>query len=525
MVDTLEKVPTLAARLVLRADGNSQIGLGHVMRLLALAELLRPGFAEVAFLIQAPDAALTALLQDAGIALAELPTAPVAQEPASTLPPLLRPTDVLVLDGYQFDFEYQMAVRPLVSHLVCLDDLHAFPFAADLIINPAGGITPADYDLRQPETRLLAGPGYAPLRQDFLLTPSLPIQLSNQKPETRNQKPVTILLCLGGADPRQFTRSTVAALLALPAVAHVHAVVGSAYAAWDELRIWAAAQGPRLTLHRALPASQLAALMRRCGAAVLSPSTISYEYCAAGGGLLLTLPTAANQRDLDHFLRAAGLALPYPTTPNVLTAAEAPRLAEQLRQAQRRYFDGQQGPRLRQEFAALQVPAAPLHLRPVQARDSAQLLAWTNDPATRQQSFDPAPVPLAQHEAWLASQLAQPARYLLLLAEITDTGEPAGLIRFALTTDNELTTAPEITATLSYSLAPACRGRGWAAPLLLAGTRAVLAAFPQVARVLGEVKADNVASVRAFQRAGFGEVAGTGPAGSRTFAWVAAPVA
>jgi RimJ/RimL family protein N-acetyltransferase len=133
-------------------------------------------------------------------------------------------------------------------------------------------------------------------------------------------------------------------------------------------------------------------------------------------------------------------------------------------------------------------------------------------------------VPLARHEAWLAGQLAQPTRYLLLLAETIDTGEPAGLIRFAINeeySENE----PETTVTLSYSLGPAHRGRGWAAPLLLAGTRAVLAAFPQVARVLGEVKADNVASVRAFGRAGFREVASSGPAGSRTFAWVAAPVA
>jgi UDP-2,4-diacetamido-2,4,6-trideoxy-beta-L-altropyranose hydrolase len=515
MVDTLEKVPAPAARLVLRADGNSQIGLGHVMRLLALAELLRPDFAAVVFLIQAPDAALTALLQAAGIVLAELPAAPVTQETAGVLPPLLRPADVLVLDGYRFDLAYQTAVRPLVAHLVCLDDLHAFPFAADLVINPAGGITPAHYDLRPPTARLLAGPSYAPLRAAFgrLAEAEAPTAL-----------PSHVLLCLGGADPRHLTRATAAALLALPAVAQVYAVVGSAYAAWDELRTWADEQGPRLTLHRALPANQLAALMRQCGAAVLSPSTISYEYCAAGGGLLLTLPTADNQRDLDHFLRAAGLALPYPTAPNVLTAAEAPRLAGQLRQAQRQHFDGQQGARLRQEFAALQVPAAPLRLRPVQPGDSAQLLAWTNDPATRQQSFDPAPVPLAQHEAWLTNQLAQPARYLLLLAEATDTGAPAGLIRFAITeedTDNEA----ETTATLSYSLAPACRGRGWAAPLLLAGTRAVLAAFPQVAQVLGEVKADNVASVRAFRRAGFSEVASSGPAGSRTFAWVAAPVA
>ncbi len=514
MVDTLEKAPT--PRLVLRADGNSQLGLGHVMRLLALAELLRADFSEITFLLQTPDTALANLLQEAAVELVALPAALVAAEPATVLPPLLRPTDVLVLDGYGFDFAYQSAVRSLVAHLVCLDDLHAFPFAADLVLNPAGGLTTAHYDLRAPTARLLAGPGYAPLRAAFgrPAGPAAPVA-----------PPSHVLVCLGGADPRHLTRATAAALLALPAVAHVHAVVGSAYAGWAELRAWAAAQGPRLTLHRALPAGQLAALMRQCGAAVLSPSTVSYEYCAAGGGLLLTLPTADNQHDLDHFLRAAGLALPYPTAPNVLTAAEAPRLAEQLRQAQRRHFDGQQGPRLRQEFAALQVPAAPLRLRLVQASDSAQLLAWTNDPATRQQSFDPAPVPLARHEAWLAGQLAQPARYLLLLAEATATNEPAGLIRFALNTINEPGTEPEPTATLSYSLAPECRGRGWAAPLLLAGTRAVLAALPHVARVLGEVKADNVASVRAFRRAGYGEVAGTGPVGSRTFAWVAAPVA
>ena len=504
----------LAPRLVLRADGNATIGLGHVMRLLALAELLKADFQETTFLIQTPDPAVRALLHQAGVALVELPGQTPSVE-ANELPTLLRPTDVLVLDGYSFIYDYQATTRAAVAHLVCLDDLHAFPFAADLVLNPAGGVLAAQYDLRQLGARLLAGPAYAPLRADFQRLPAALVA-----------PPSHVLLCLGGADPRQLTRTIAAELLALPGVAQVHAVVGSAYAAWDELRAWADGQGPRLTLHRALSASQLATLMRRCGAAVLSPSTVSYEYCATSGGLLLLLPTAENQHDLDHFLRAAGLALPYPTAPNVLTAAEAPRLAEQLRRAQRRYFDGQQGPRLRQEVAALQVPAAPLRLRPVQAPDSAQLLAWTNDPATRQQSFDPAPVPLAQHEAWLGSQLAQPERYLLLLAEAAETAEPAGLIRFALTTEDEATTQKSVTiATLSYSLAPAYRGRGWAAPLLLAGTRAVLAAFPQVGRVLGAVKADNVASVRAFRRAGFAEVAGSGPAGSRTFAWVAAPAA
>ncbi|MGI4833479.1 MAG: UDP-2,4-diacetamido-2,4,6-trideoxy-beta-L-altropyranose hydrolase [Janthinobacterium lividum] len=502
----------IAPRLVLRADGNGRIGLGHIMRLLALAELLRADFAEVLFLLQAPDPAVRTLLRGAGLALGELPNQPLGPEASATLPPLLRPTDVLVLDGYHFDYAYQLAVRPLVARLVCLDDVHAFPFAADLVVNPAGGVAPAAYDLRTPGARLLSGPAYAPLRREFL---------ANDLAASEAPNPHQVLLCLGGADPRQLTRATAAALLALPGVAQVHAVVGAAYAAWDELQAWAAAHAERLTLHRALGAAELAALMRQCGAAVLSPSTISYEYCAAGGGLLLLLPTAANQHDLDHFLRAEGLGLPYPTAPNVLTAAEAPRLAQQLRQAQRRHFDGQQGPRLRQEFRALGLVAAPLYVRPAHAADSARLLAWTNEPVTRQQSFDPTPVPRARHEAWLASQLSQPERYLLLVAEHLDQRPPVGTIRFALGTDEQ----GDPVATLSYSLDPAYRGQGLAAPLLLAGTRAALAQWPRVAQVRGEVKADNVASIRAFERAGFAEVAGSGPAGSRTFAWVAAPAA
>ena len=114
MVEQFEKMPPAGERLVLRADGNGRIGLGHVMRLLALAEILRTDFAEVVFLIQAPDEALAAMLRSAGVRLLDLPLTSLAEESANTLPDLLRSTDVLVLDGYGFDLAYQAAVRPLV---------------------------------------------------------------------------------------------------------------------------------------------------------------------------------------------------------------------------------------------------------------------------------------------------------------------------------------------------------------------------------------------------------------------------
>lgn len=473
----------LAPRLVLRADGGPAIGLGHVMRLLALAEALRPQFATVTFAVREPADSLRELLQAADMMVVEVPAQALTAEANWLVRELLKPDDVLVLDGYGFDLAYQQTLRPAVRRLLCLDDLHAFPFAADVVLNPAGGVPATAYDLRQPGAQLLTGPAYAPLRAAFRPPTGAPAT-----------PPDTVLLCLGGADPRQLTQAVASQLLALPGVAHVHAVVGSAYAAWPDLAAWAAGHADRLTLHRQLSAADLASLMHRCGAAVCSPSTVSYEYCAAGGGLLLTLPTADNQHDLDQYLRAAGLALPYPSAPNVLAPNVAGQLAEQLRAAQRQHFDGQVPARLRQLVAGLLL-SPPLRLRPVTAADSNQLLAWTNEPETRRQSFDPRPVLPAAHESWLAAQLGHPGA-LLLLAEDTG-GQPAGLIRFA--------GADGYRATLSYSLDPAFRGRGAAAPLLRAGTLTVLEQFAALREVVGHVRATNVASVRAFRRAGFEE--------------------
>ncbi|MET4105250.1 UDP-2,4-diacetamido-2,4,6-trideoxy-beta-L-altropyranose hydrolase [Hymenobacter sp. UYP22] len=489
------------ARLLFRADGNARIGLGHVMRLLALAEILRPDFPEQLFLIREPDEALVQQLTAAGVIVQALPNQPLPEEAAYLVRHLLHPTDVLVLDGYDFRYEYQNTVRGCLARLIYLDDLHAYPLAADLVLNPAGGLTLRQYQMRQPGARLLSGPAYAPLRAAFR-TSAAPTSAPN---------PATVLVCLGGADPTHQTQRVAAELLALPAVHRVHVVVGSAYVGWESLQTWAP-EHPRLTLHRNLPAPELAALMRQCGAAVCSASTVSYEYCAAGGGLLLLLPTADNQHDIDHYLRGAGLARPFTAAANILTSPEASRLAFSMQLAQRQVFDGQAPARLRQEVRALLLPPPPFYLRPVQPTDSNQLLSWTNEPTVRQFSFNPNPVSRSDHEQWLAARLQDP-NALLLLAQDAATGRPAGLIRYAVNGEE---------ATLSYLLDAEFRGRGLAPLLLLAGTRRVLEHFSAVRRVVGHVQQINTASVRAFERAGYRLAATPPPApASVTFTWLA----
>lgn len=495
-------------RLLLRADGNSRIGLGHVMRLLALAEILREEVSACVYLIREPDEELRLQLAAANCAIVELPMQPLAEEAAWLVRHVLLTTDILLLDGYPFTYAYQQTVRGKVAHLIYVDDLHSFPLAADLVLNPAGGIKATQYELRQPGARLLAGPAFAPLRGAFRNTALLPI------PTTA---PNTVLVCLGGADPIHQTRQVVEALLTISSVKQVHAVVGSAYTGWDELLAWASQQS-HLTLHRNLSANDLVALMRLCGAAVCSPSTVSYEYCAAGGGLLMLLAVADNQRDINHFLLSAELALPYSSALNVLTSAvEVSRLAAEFRQKQRRVFDGLAPVRLRQEFRALQLPPPPFHLRPATPDDSDQLFDWTNDPTVRQYSFNPNPVPRTEHEHWFAARLADP-NSLLLIAEQPDKDSLVGVIRFQVGDQQ---------ATLSYSLGSKYRGRGLAPLLLLAGTRSLTQAFPKVQRILGHVQKHNTASIKAFIRVGFYQLSNQEDNNSSdpiTFIWEAASI-
>ena len=59
-------------KLIFRADGNAQIGLGHVMRCLALADMLQGGFS-MQFALVTPSIEVRALIEKAGIAIIRAP--------------------------------------------------------------------------------------------------------------------------------------------------------------------------------------------------------------------------------------------------------------------------------------------------------------------------------------------------------------------------------------------------------------------------------------------------------------------
>jgi RimJ/RimL family protein N-acetyltransferase len=116
---------------------------------------------------------------------------------------------------------------------------------------------------------------------------------------------------------------------------------------------------------------------------------------------------------------------------------------------------------------------------------------WNNDPEVRRHSFNPEPIPLANHQAWFRARL-EDGNTPIYIAQ--SQGVPAAQIRFTISGSR---------ATIGYLIAEAYRGKGLGHAVLLKGIEKLKQEHPGVTLVEGLVQRENIASVRAFEKAGF----------------------
>ncbi|MHA6247650.1 UDP-2,4-diacetamido-2,4,6-trideoxy-beta-L-altropyranose hydrolase [Pontibacter sp. CAU 1760] len=469
-------------RIIFRADGNSQIGLGHVVRSLALAAMLRQDF-ECVFAIQAPSNELQEQIMAVCHGMITLPVCPPAEARFNhELKAYTSSEEIVVLDGYHFDTAYQQRIKASGAVLVCIDDIPLFPFAADAVINQAGGVQAHTYRTA-PYTKLHLGPAYALLRPPFLAAASKPRHL----PEGNSR----FLLNLGGADPKNHTLQIARALLERVPDTPLEIVIGNAYRYQVELEGWLQQQ-PFVTLHRNLSDAEMCQLMQQCTVAVTSASGVAYEY-ASVGGMLFVLQTADNQQAFYTFLTSSGVAKPYEALSSLLTLKSIEKSFKQQVTVQRHHFDGNSGDRLHQVFKQLSNMAL-LTFRQVREDDINLLFDWANDPEVRKHSFNPAPIAFENHSQWFR-HIFQDEQTELYIAMIQ--GAPAAQLRFRII---------ECAATISYLISPEFRGKGLGHVVLQKGVAHLKLRRADVQTVEGLVQQANVASVRAFEKAGFRKI-------------------
>lgn len=282
------------ARILFRADGNATIGLGHLMRLLALADQLR-SLAPGIFLVREPTSAVVQLIAAAGWEIQPLPAdQPWLAEANWLAQSFVKPTDVVVLDGYSFEANYQHRLRTSGCGLVYVDDLLAWPVVADLLINHSPGIVAAHYQATA-DTRFLLGPAFSLLRGPILEHAAAP-----QAPA----RVTSALVCFGGADPLRLSVRTLAALRALPTIQWLGVLLGGAFGDTTALEQLAnSAPGAPIIAYRNVDAATLADLLHTYATAVVPASTVLIEALVMGQPAL-TGYYADNQRALATYVHS-----------------------------------------------------------------------------------------------------------------------------------------------------------------------------------------------------------------------------
>ena len=460
-------------RIYFRADGNATIGLGHVIRSLALAEMLCAEF-ECHFIIQKPLDTLKQQILEVCDRVNELPETDDFEEEAKFLVEnAISKQDIIVLDGYNFTTKYQKILKKNVCKVVSIDDLHQDHFVSDIVINHAGGITPNHYSASR-YTQFCLGPKYALLRKPFRKIDPVALQ------SLRNENDVFI--CFGGADPNNNTINALEKCEATKGIGTCYVVIGGANRYQKEIDNYRSSSSLNIQVLVNLSATQMVNYMMKCGIAITPPSTVAYEYLSIGGDLYLKT-VANNQEHIYNFLIKKGLAfdlVDFRILDNEMIRATL--------DAQKTIFDGNQQKRFVRLFKSLT-----LTVRKANIDDMLTYFNWANDPEVRMQSFNPELISFTKHKSWFQQKIVADNCVMYI---VSMRGKPIGQIRFDIE-KNE--------SHISYSLDKNFRGQGFGSQILRSGIAKFRKDYDQDSIIIGFVKKSNIASVKAFRVIGFAE--------------------
>lgn len=274
------------AKIGIRVEGNSQIGLGHVMRCVALAEALQKTQHEVSFIVSRQTAQLETLKP---FEKQLFPTHLLVDDEPDWLAQIMQRDAVqaLIMDGYQFTEHYRRAIRQLAVPVILFDDTNSSgPLHADLVINPASNADGLGYQATAPNARLCLGEAYRVLRQEFVQQPVQPLQ---------NRHGLTLVM--GGADHANLTLPLLIALQQQQFEGAVTVITGEAYPYLAELQNWLA--GSELQLQHIHHCQQMANLFADSRLVISAAGGSQFELLACATPTML-LVVADNQQNASQ---------------------------------------------------------------------------------------------------------------------------------------------------------------------------------------------------------------------------------
>ncbi len=292
-----------------RVDANSIIATGHMMRCITIARQIVKCGGSVTFFMSDEESKTileenTKDIPDIGKVILHSDHSDLESELPVLIEQLqLRGTDILIIDSYHATYDYIKAIDR-VCKTVYIDDLNEKVLPVDMLINYNVYAGRFDYENvyagvhghNDTSVRLLIGPMYAPLREQFAL----------ESAHKRSDEVKNILLSVGGADTCNMLLPLLKWTMGTGLVDHFvwHVVIGDYVENAEEIEAFISAH-PGLVAHRSV--KNMAELMSECDVAICAAGTMLTE-CAAVSLPAVFMKIADNQRYVaEYWSKNAGM--------------------------------------------------------------------------------------------------------------------------------------------------------------------------------------------------------------------------
>ena len=497
-------------KIIIRTDASVQIGTGHVMRCLTLADELRESGAKVVFVCRDFAGNLCDYIEQKGYVVHRLPVSDIqeqniqsdlkhvawlgadrqtdARQAKEIIKGLESPPDWLVADHYALDERWEGYLRPYVKKIMVIDDLADRAHDCDLLLDQNfyenleiryDGLVPSG-------CKKLFGPKYALLRPEFME--------ARKNLRKRDRYVKRIMIFFGGSDPTNETAKALEAIRMLnrPDIA-VDVVVGALNAHRQGIE-QIASDLPDCTCH--FNVEDMAVLMAGADLAVGAGGTTVWERCAlALPSLVITV--AENQEKTVSDMAESGYLLFLGRSKEVSvdslyhvlkTMLQSPWLLISFAKKTQSFVDSRGADRIVREVMPHEIT-----LRMAIIDDCEAIYKWRNAEETRRHIFNPEQISLDKHRIWFMESLKNPNRQILI-AELH--GRSVGVLRYDI--DGRL-------AVISIYTVPGIKGYGIGTQIIRTGSKWLRRHFPDIHKIQAEVLPENIVSKKAFVNAGYTE--------------------
>lgn len=493
-------------KVAFRLDATQQIGTGHFVRCLTIANRLKQSGALTRFICYPLPQPLVDQLQRYGHeyyplpVLAEdtcrderqfvphgswIPTNSDVDAKKTILALVGEHWDFLVVDHYALDIEWESILRSYVKKIFVIDDLADRNHDCDFLLDQNYYLDyEGRYQTKVPKKcRLLLGPKYCLLRDEFIG--------AHQERNSQPYKVKEILVFMGGVDLENYTMKVLKSLLLCNLNnCKINVVIGESHPDLNGILEVCHKHG----FDCLIQTQKMANLITSADLAIGAGGTAAWERCYLGLPTI-TIAVAENQKKLVQDAAAQGLV--YSPDMNqddferslanhIIAFKENPSLRQLIASRGQRAIDGFGASRVADELY-IQVK-----LRKATLDDLEVLYSWRNHLDVRSKSVNSEFISFDEHSKWFKKAIITPDRHILMAQK--NDGTLVGMIRF-----DEYGAEAEI----SIYVAPDLISQGIGSRILKAGEDWIAENRRGIKGFRAKVLGVNSASLRLFQKLGY----------------------